>query len=289
MASGRVRRGADPTYRWFQGPTRNITGWQLLLPQLEQTPLWKAYSFKLPGNSSNPRAGGVNPDDLYNSGDVVGQENKQAVRIPVLECPSHPAAGQTTSWRPHATHFYSRFRAVRTSYLFSTGVYTDYNVAYHAYTGSLRQGAFGNSGAARIRDITDGTSNSILVGEGAGGNQTGGKTSSHYGPWGLTGTHTCCHGRVVSSGSTYYFTEAGQNHPNWKRWGRDWHINAVWVRSTNARRKNLTYAWTFNSYHPGGAQFLFADGRVKFLNENMRYQTFAKLAFIHDGQVTGNF
>ena len=290
MGSGRTTRGADPTYRWYAGPVKNITGWQMLLPQLEQDPLHNAYDFNLAGSSSNPRAGGTIPaDDRYNSGDVPGQENKQAVRVPVLECPSHPEAGQSNTYRPHGTgpgSFYHRFRAVRTSYFFAVGAFTDYNVVYHAYSNRLNLGAFGNSGAARFRDITDGLTNTILVGEGAGGNGPGGKTSSHYGPWGLTGLHTCCHARVYSSSSSYYFTTvAGTNHRNWRRWGRDWGLNAVW---RNHRLGN-SYAWVFNSFHPGGVQFLFADGRVKFLSENIRYQIFAKLNYIHDGQPTGEY
>ena len=40
--------------------------------------------------------------------------------------------------------------ATRTSYLFSTGVYTDYNANYGAYNSSVRQGAFGNNGGANL-------------------------------------------------------------------------------------------------------------------------------------------
>ena len=161
---------------------------------------------------------------------------------------------------------------LRTSYLFASGVFTDYNGPWHTTSTDRRRGAFGNDGAARFRDLQDGVSNCILVGEATGGSN---KTSTHYGPWGLTGTHTCCHGRVVSN-STTSFAEA-----NFAPYQAQWHINAVWTAGDPLKR---TYAWVFGSSHTGGAHFLLGDGSVRFLSENMSYRTFGLLNYIKDGQ-----
>src|SRR5690606_23389996 len=75
-----------------------------------------------------------------------------------------------------------------------------HNAPFGAYNNDIRQGAFGNNGAAKISAITDGTSNTILMGEAWGGAQY--KTSSSFGPWGLTGTHTCCHLYTPSNSSS---------------------------------------------------------------------------------------
>ena len=123
--------------------------------------------------------------------------------------------------------------------------------------------------------MTDGVSNSILVGESWGNNA---KTSYVYGPWQLVGSHTCCHGYVVSNATNNIPTPTPAQ-------AADWHINAVWRGDAQGR----SYAWAFNSGHTGGAQFLMGDGRVVFLSQNMSYRVFVLLNYIHDGQPVGEF
>jgi hypothetical protein len=48
---------------------------------------------------------------------------------------------------------------------------TDYSFLYTAFQSDIRQGMFGNGGGARVRDITDGSSNSIAIGESWSGDQ----------------------------------------------------------------------------------------------------------------------
>ncbi|HID76734.1 MAG TPA: DUF1559 domain-containing protein, partial [Planctomycetaceae bacterium] len=212
-------------------------------------------------------------------------------RLDVLECPSHPHSGQRSTYAPNnPEHWYSRNNQPRTSYLVCVGYFTDYSADYNVYRGNsnrYRTGVFGNNGAARLADITDGTSNVTLVGEAWGGD--GYKCSRHYGPWGLAGIHTSVHGRVVSGWAVSRYSRA-----QWANWGRDWHINAafrIWnpnywcARAQRARGVRLAYAWAFNSGHPGGAQFAFADGSVEFLTETMDYKTFCLLNYISDAQV----
>ncbi len=266
--SGRMVNAAARSY--FSGGVLNTPGWVMLLPFVEEQSLHSKYNFSLPNNISNPRSGfpmAAGQDDSYNS------QFTQS-RMAWLECASAPSTGIND--HPTFTHsYYSRKNAQRTNYLFASGVYTDYNAPWKLYSHSIRRGTFGNNGAARFRDILDGTSNVIAVGEAAGGRNKGtGKTSSHYGPWGLTGTHTCCHGRVVSSSNSIVQTTNDQK--------RDWHINAPW----RGRADGKTYAWVFNSAHPQGAQFVFNDGSVKFLFEDMDYNLFARLNYLADSELT---
>ncbi len=256
--SGRYSGGAA-----VHGPTLNTTGWVLLAPFYEQKPLYDNYNFNSCSSMSNPRAGGTPQGN-----DTINVQAQNA-EIDLLACPSHPQALEESSYRPGTTTFYSRNRARRTSYLFATGNTTDYSRDYPYYNFWPRQGAFGNNSAARFRDMTDGTSNIILAGEAAGGRF---KTSSHYGPWGLTGTHTCCHGYVPGRFS-------GGRMVNYSDLARDWGINAAW----RGRADKRTYAWVFSSLHPGGAQFVMGDGKVKFLSENMDYAVYAYMHYIHDG------
>ena len=125
--------------------------------------------------------------------------------------------------------------------------------------------------------VTDGTSNCIAFGEVSGGRH---KTSSVYGAWGLTGTHTCCHGYTPSSSSTS-LTQATST----AIYGNDWNINRPYLNDSLRR----TYAWVYNSLHPGGAQFGFCDGSTHFISQTVDYMTLCQLTYIHDGLPVGQY
>ncbi len=261
---------------YYSGNTtvKNITGWQMLLPFIDQAPVYNQYDFDLRGVNAN--AYGLPEAN-------ISAKNTELIEtaVPMLECPSHPEAGPNGI--PSTSSFYGRTGDMRrTSYLFATGVFTDYNAPWHVYKRDYRQGAFGNDGAASMRDLRDGSSNVVLVGEAWGGGNY--KTSYHYGPWGLAGIHTSVHGRVVSAGvsSTTSCTSPDLdicyttgNYPARYKLNADYSQNG----------SNKQYAWGFGSGHTGGGHFLFGDGSTTFLSENMDYKTFVQLNYIHDGQV----
>jgi prepilin-type N-terminal cleavage/methylation domain-containing protein/prepilin-type processing-associated H-X9-DG protein len=252
-------------------PVKNTTGWALMLPQFEQTAAHAKYDFNVCSSSSK----GDGYQGILVGNDTIN-EPIYSIRYKVLECPSDPSAGENVTSSAGAEVFYSRRNAKRTSYLFATGVFTDYNANWQLYNSDIRQGAFGNNGAANFAAITDGTSNSIAIGEAVGGRF---KTSTAYGPWGLCGTHTCCHGRVVSTITNNIPAPTALE-------AQQWAINGVWTAGDPLKK---TYAWVFSSLHPGGAQFVFCDGSTRFLPQTMNYTTFVNLNYIHDGQVVSNF
>ena len=137
-----------------------------------------------------------------------------------------------------------------------------------------------------MAQITDGTTNSILIGEAWGGRS---KTSTSFGPWGLTGTHTCCHLYTPSSSSSVLtlatLTDANNYGPRFKI-NADY--NSVTAGATPATRRRQ-YAWGYGSGHTGGAQVTLGDGSSRFLSENMDMLIFWQLNYIHDGAVTGEF
>ena len=256
----------------------NHTGWTMMLPFVEGSTIADKIDFRTTNNSSDPYGigymGGLNDNaDLNNDGYVNG--NLTGIRVKWLECPSDPSAGEVSTYRAGQTHWYARRKAVRTSYLFATGAFTDYSNKWQIYSRDIRRGAFGNNGAAKFADIQDGTSSTIAVGESAGGSGNNMKTSSNYGPWGLAGTHTCCHGRVYSPWAHTLV------HPNNLLFYRnDWHINAVW----RGNQRQQSYAWVFQSHHPGGAQFVLCDGSTQFIPDVTDYNVFLRLNYIADGE-----
>ena len=50
-----------------------------------------------------------------------------------------------------------------------------------------------------------------------------------------------------------------------------------------------TASVNFRSYHPGGSNFVLADGSVHFLAETIDLRTFGHLGARNDGEVLGSF
>ena len=247
----------------------NTTGWVLMLTQLEQQPLWSQYNFSFPSSVSNPYSqsyinnnssslrpdqGGVNPNGfVYNK------------RMEILSCPSDTYPAPIITAAQSTPDFYERNEVARSNYLFSTGHYTDYDNRYGQFQ-NIHKGMFGNDGAGGLQDCTDGTSNTIAVGEAK--NSRRGQTSTSFGPYWGAGVHTCCHGRTpISLGLVTLTGTNGRPDrvmTNGQRYGA---INF----DNNNNGTNQQYAWQFGSYHPGGAQFVMCDGAVKFINETIAY------------------
>jgi prepilin-type N-terminal cleavage/methylation domain-containing protein len=123
----------------------------------------------------------------------------------------------------------------------------------------------------RLLDASDGTSNSILVGETIYENMqigrgwgTGHRTrhGSNNGPGNVTGTY-----RAINSGKALY--EAFSN------------------RTTDQNIHNHLMNTCFGSMHVGGAQFCLGDGSVRFLNENINLAIYRTLGAINDGLPAG--
>lgn len=244
----------------------NHTGWAMLLPQLEQGPLHDAWNPSIASGNCN-----------WNGAPVLGDPTQNAVIystiLPAFLCPSDAEGALQEPFSatgPYATSGPS----APSSYVFSWGGLTEYDVRPWGQNrnekrdlpggGQVRvRGAFGHNGAARIADLKDGSSNSILVGE---ERQT--KLSAAYTPiWGAA-RHVGTAGYIPMGAAAPYD-------------GRM--INDLWPGYEE------TYAWTFSSEHEGGAQFLMGDGSVQFVGENTDYMVFAFLNYIDDGQVVGEF
>jgi len=121
-----------------------------------------------------------------------------------------------------------------------------------------------------FRNCTDGTSNSILIGETIYQNMqinrgwgTGHRTkhASNNGPGNLTGTY-----RAINSGKALY--------------------NAFSDRATDQNIHNHLQNACFGSQHPGAAGFCLGDGSVRFLNETMNLAIYRTLGAIDDGAGT---
>lgn len=127
----------------------------------------------------------------------------------------------------------------------------------------FREGVLGRENTStRIRDITDGTSNVIMIGERNNAQKVVVNTS-WVGISVANVDNSGYRGVLEVAGSTGY--PINQPNTNWMY--RSW----------------------FRSQHPGGAQFTLADGSVAFLNENIDMTIYRRLTDIDDGNPIGKF
>lgn len=123
--------------------------------------------------------------------------------------------------------------------------------------------------SVRIRDVSDGTSNTIHMGEIL--------PSCNDHSWGGFWP--------VNAMSFHSSTIVPINDMTTCSWA-----NPSQVRVPGCQRwDNWNISWGFRSLHTGGAHFLFVDGSVHFLSENINHQTYQYLGGRADGNVVTNF
>lgn len=127
-------------------------------------------------------------------------------------------------------------------------------VGYGQIGSSLREGIFpGVNNFTKFRDITDGTSNTLMIGEKV---------------W----------GRISGSGTNYKGAQIVSCRSAGWNGARD-QINE------GSRRINGTNIWAFVSQHTGGAHFLLGDGKVTFISENINARVVTQLSAKADGSI----
>ncbi|APZ92755.1 DUF1559 domain-containing protein [Fuerstiella marisgermanici] len=233
-----------------------------LLPQIEQANLynemevWKGVDFR-PDTSTTA-------DDYIVEGSFFGDGPTWAAaqaKIPAFSCPSD--AGGRSSRTLAAVHYWQTASGGSITYSYWS---TDYGLGKTNYTGvaghfgpitqhaswARLKGVFGQRTKYKFRDITDGTSNTLLFGE-------------------LTGDETPPIG-TDTAGTDVDF--------HW--------INAP-AMVTAWGLKKVGNPWQFNSYHTGTVQFAMGDGAVRNISTNIDGTTYRNLAAMGDGEVIGEY
>jgi prepilin-type processing-associated H-X9-DG protein len=148
--------------------------------------------------------------------------------------------------------------------------------ANHGWRGDVYlDGVFIINGPRRLTDITDGTSSTLAVGE-----------SYHAEKWGLgpgygIGTQGGPTGWLWGAGCTKPTCPVTNQSYNREMRNTTFAINTVIPNIADDQQNDLP----FGSFHPGGSQFLFADGHVQFLRQSTPVKTLHDLASIDGGEV----
>ena len=123
----------------------------------------------------------------------------------------------------------------------------------------------------RIRDITDGTSNTLHLAEQSGLVNKRDVSSNYYGGWSGGG------GRVPPADT-------------------HWSTGTVAVRykiNDDRERRGSNQVWTnnnvLNSFHTGGIHGLLADGSVRFIGDSIQFLLLRNLCVKDDGNVLGEY
>lgn len=126
----------------------------------------------------------------------------------------------------------------------------------------------------KVRDVTDGTSNTIAIGEVSETLDVHKTKTDHanFPTWAGGNDNSGCNG--FSNGASNLRLAGGvEAGPI-----RNYYINRKVGAESNA---------CFGSSHPGGAQFVFGDGQVRFISENIDYVTFTNLGGSYEGGDVG--
>ena len=118
----------------------------------------------------------------------------------------------------------------------------------------MGNGPFFHNSSIRMRDFTDGTSNTFVVGE-----RRTRPTADWYSTW---------VGMIAEGAEAFQRVLGCADHP------------------PNSRFAHFD---DFSSVHTGGAQFLLGDGSVRFISENIDEGTYRALATLQGGELTGEF
>jgi prepilin-type N-terminal cleavage/methylation domain-containing protein/prepilin-type processing-associated H-X9-DG protein len=151
-------------------------------------------------------------------------------------------------------------------------------------SGQAGVGVFYRNSQTRITDITDGTSNTIAVGERCGAHSpatwTGAVTGGQCPAWMATQPWTS----PYTSPSSAPNTGSGTAYDN-ADWGEAFvlsHCNATHLPNADNPFFDPDTYW---SMHPAGANFLFCDGSVHFLSSAINPATYQALSTIAGNEV----
>lgn len=254
------------------GPQYRRQGiWIQILPFIEQNNLYVRH---------NPND--FNANEIgWDTGVALTGQYFFAQVVPTLMCPSNPGSAFAEPTSPRARQYFRNHYFGCAGYRSYPRNSSDqpslYNPYYPTVAAKAGNGMFNYNTRYGIRDATDGTSNTILVGERAYQDvvfDSSPLIDDRIRDWGW-----CWFG---AEGDTMLGTASPLNYilpANFDSLGDG-------ALQTQLFRDRIN---SFGSMHTGGAQFGFADGSVHFLSQSLSPVTYNALGTRSEGEVAGTF
>ena len=251
--------------------------WISVLPFMDAAPIYKKWNFKIPEEGwmcAIPQ----NMAAIANAG------------LPWIQCPSSPLEPfvnpcvnvPNESYVGIAGAFPTATNGLTEPLGWAPGTPNQFT----SFQGTSPPTAWnGNRNFIKIAHVTDGTSNTMLVGENsnfvfdaAGNKQDFRPTSGQPGNW----NWGLAMGNHASWSVAQLHVKTIRYPPNAKVLGQD---GANYLGGPHWSTGNSPLA----SAHSGGVQVLMTDGTVRFVNNNVNMDTLARIACRADGKNTGIF
>jgi prepilin-type N-terminal cleavage/methylation domain-containing protein/prepilin-type processing-associated H-X9-DG protein len=237
-----------PTNYNYGGP--HLTTWTIaILPFMEQQPLYDEYDQTLPNEHANNRP--------VVQRVLESQLCPSDVNTNQLEKPeSGPGSGE--NWAPGS------YRAVSGLAVKTGGPFFDEGNSESGSNRGLLHVVYGNKwGVENMASVTDGTSNTIMVGEYHTRTHNRRRTF-----WGYA--YTSYNESSIAIGGSD-ITAFGV--PDYDKCAS----SAIPANSNSCKR-------AFASFHPGGVNFALADGSVRFVNKNTNAVVLAAVSTVGGGE-----
>ena len=265
-------------------------GYAMILPYLDQAPVYNAFNFDLP------------PDTDYTN--TLGAANKTgAVTVlDVLICPSDAAPTLVgVSGVPYASHNYPLC------------VGSGYSVVQNpaAPLAGAPDGIFFENSAVRIADIIDGISNTAMIGETVRSVETDSFARNPLGGFVITGDNKTTAPPIISDADYVAKCQVASPPGFQLTRGVKWHYGAPGHSLYNHRRppndgrvdcrgglphsdksdpnwNGLSLNVATRSRHPGGVNVAFADGSVRFIKNTIANWSWQSMGSRNKGEVDGD-
>jgi prepilin-type N-terminal cleavage/methylation domain-containing protein/prepilin-type processing-associated H-X9-DG protein len=268
------------TRSWFDDPNcggvyYGHTAMSYILPFVEQASQWNAINYSLPYNRFAQTTAFYNKVSTY-----ICPDDGTPVTLP----PQFIAIAQTS---------YAPVRGIRENIAW---VQSPQNASNRCGANDS-EGLFGANIAYRVADVTDGTSSTMMFGETSRFKEEE-NNASNFSFWNVAGDWAgppwtaaapAWPGDVRITGGA--FVVPVLNSPPVTNGGNACQVNVAAPHSLNwalpANNPPCLYLgqWGFRSRHPGGANYSFADGSVKFIKDSINYLIYRSLGTRNVGEV----